>query len=106
MAALLAGSPAVAKPVKRAPVTAAKADPAALRAASDKLAELVTPEAAIPQQADKLISSMLQTLLEQDAGFNALNNKYPGMTDAIVQRVRPIMLESSRRACCRRTEPA
>lgn len=96
MAALLAGSPVVARPVKRAPATAVKSDPAALKAASDKLAELVTPEAAIPQQADKLVGSMLQTLLEKDAGFNALNSRYPGMTDAITQRVRPIMLESSR----------
>lgn len=32
MAALLAGSPAFAKPVKRAPAAAAKSDPAALKA--------------------------------------------------------------------------
>lgn len=95
MAALLAGSPAAAKPVTRAAPAAVKSDPVALKAACDKLAALVTPNRMIPQQTDKIITTMMQALLEKDAGFAALNDKYPGMTDAIGQRVRPIMLESS-----------
>ncbi|MFM5917713.1 MAG: hypothetical protein ACKOOL_09290 [Novosphingobium sp.] len=96
MAALLAGSPAVAKPAARKAPVAVKSDPAVLKAACDKLAALVTPDSAVPQQADKLIGAMLQTMLDKDAGFKALNNRYPGMTDAIAQRVQPLMLESSR----------
>ena len=95
MATLLGGSPAVAKPVKQAAPVAVKSDPVALKAACDKLAALVTPDRMIPQQTDKIITTMLQALLEKDAGFAALNARYPGMTDAIGQRVRPIMLESS-----------
>jgi hypothetical protein len=96
MAAMLAGSPAVAKPVKRAPAAAAKADPAALKAVCDQLAALLTPDSATPNQVDGIISSMMQTMLAQDAGFAALNTKFPGMTDAITDRVRPLMFESSR----------
>ncbi|MFM6831367.1 MAG: DUF2059 domain-containing protein [Novosphingobium sp.] len=96
MAALLAGSPAAAGPVKRVPAAAAKTDPAALKAACDQLAALVTPESASASQVDGIVGAMLQTMLVKDAGFAALNTKYPGMTDAIAVRVRPLMLESAR----------
>lgn len=95
LAAAMIGAPLAAKPAPRG-VVAAKADPATLNQACDRLALALTPESAVPRQVDNIVSSMLTAMLTQDASFAAMNNKYPGLTDAIGVRVRPLMIDGSK----------
>ena len=97
LAAAVVGAPVGAKPAPRTVVTA-KADPAALKLACDRLAALLTPDSAVPHQVDNIIASMLQAMLQQDASFAAMNQKYPGMSDAIGVRVRPLIIDGSKTA--------
>ena len=94
LAAAVVGAPLAAKPAPRA-VVAAKANPATLKQACDRLALALTPESAVPHQVDTVVSSMLNAMVAQDASFAAMNAKYPGLIDAIGVRVRPVMIEGS-----------
>ena len=94
LAAALVGAPLVAKPVPRAAV-AATANPAALKQACDRLAAALAPGSSVPRQIDTVVAAMLQAMVQQDASFAAMNQKYPGLTDAIAVRVRPLMIDGS-----------
>ena len=95
LAAALIGAPLGAKPVPRAAI-AAKANPAALEQACDRLAVALTPGSSVPLQVDTAVSAMLQAMVQQDASFAAMNQKYTGLTDAIPARVRPLMIGNSK----------
>lgn len=95
MAALLAGSPALAKPVKRAAPVAVKADPAVRKAAADRLAEVLTPESALPGQVDKILALLLENMERNDPGFAKMEQAYPGMIQAVSDAMRPVLLKSS-----------
>ena len=95
LALALAGAPLGAKPVPRAAVPA-QANLVALKHACDRLAGAMTPDSVVPQQIDSIIASMLQAMLQQDPSFAALNQKYPGLTDAIAVRARPLMIDGSK----------
>ena len=77
LAATLVGAPLGATPVPRAAV-AAKANPAALKQACDRLVAALTPGSSVPLQADTVISAMLQAMLQQDASFAAMNQSTRG----------------------------
>ena len=94
-AALLAAIPSQAKVPKRA-VIAAATDPAAHWLAADRFAAVLTPEAVLPQQADRLIVSMFDAFDRKDAGFNTMEQQYPGMKEAISVRIRPIVINYAR----------
>lgn len=95
MAALLAGSPAMAKPVKRAAPVAVKPDPVARKAAADRLAEVLTPQGALPAQVDKILASLLGNMKRNDPSFEKMEQTYPGMLQAVSDAMRPVLLKSS-----------
>ncbi|MFM5894287.1 MAG: hypothetical protein ACKOQM_07635 [Novosphingobium sp.] len=95
MTALLAGSPAMAKPVKRAAPVAVKVDPDARKAAADRLAEVLTPQNAMPAQVDKILASLLENMKRNDPSFERMEQTYPGMLQAVGDAMRPVLLKSS-----------
>lgn len=94
LAAAAASAPLQAKTAPRA-AAPVQTNPAARQQLCDRLAAALTPDNAIPKQADSIVAALLQAMLKQDAGFAAMNQKYPGMTDAIGVRVRPLLIEGS-----------
>lgn len=97
LAAALVGAPLGAAPAPRA-AAPAKASPAALKHACDRLAAALVTGNSVPLQVDAMITAMLQAMVQQDPSFAAMNQKYPGLTDAIAVQVRPLMIDSSRAA--------
>ena len=94
LAAAAVSAPLLAKPVPRAAVPV-QSNPAAPKQACDRLAAALTPDSAVPRQTDSIIASMLLAMVKQDNGFAALNQKFPGLTDAIGVRLRPLLIEGS-----------
>lgn len=68
---------------------------AAGRVQCDRLAVALSPEANVPNQIDRLLGAMLDSLSADKDGFSMLEERYPGMRDAVAQRVRPVLLSNS-----------
>lgn len=93
-AAALVGAVLLASPLAAAtrPAAAAKVDPAAHQAQCMRLAQAITPDRIRAGQVDKLLSAMTSSMLEGDSRIEALEHRYPGLMDAIQERLRPIMM--------------
>lgn len=61
----------------------------------DRLAAALSPESAVPSQTEKLIGALLASLQRDEAGFGTLEAKFPGVSKAVAERVRPLMVRTS-----------
>lgn len=87
----LASTPGLAQTQAPAPA-AARVHPAAHKAACDELVAELTPDSDVEQQTDKMIATMLAEMARNDPGFAEMEQEYPGLSNAMVAALRPIML--------------
>lgn len=85
-----------AKPQPSRSAAAAAVDPAQRKAECDRLANTLAPDTNIENQTDNLIAALLNSMERSDPGFARMETEFPGLKDAISDRIRPVMIDNSK----------
>jgi hypothetical protein len=83
--------PALAQPA------AAQVDPE-LKAACDELALALLPDESLETQVDQTLQAVFTQLYRSEPSFPKLEAAYPGLKQAMIAGVRPVMLKAARQA--------
>jgi hypothetical protein len=85
---------AAAAPAKPAVRVVAASSPQG-RQQCDRIAAALSPDSAVPGQTEKLLAALLTSLQKDEAGFGRLEADFPGIANAVADRVRPLMVRNS-----------